>query len=871
MKLTWLLPAVLSGLLIFSTSLNTSDKVQATAEHALPMADAEPMPADSGLFLPASVKSTPIGTLLSINEGGGIESMQRGGTIPEGWKPDLPMNLSGPMPADAEIRAAIVKAVEYVLELQNENGSWDVVLEGNLLSQTADEAVDAIATTSLCGYALRRHVKVDPARINAALVKASKYVMDRVYRGKLPLAVQYANWRYTLGLKFLHQEFMLSTDEAFKDEIRSVSRRLIQGLLRLQLSNNPAPLLERKRRTRISSRYRNTAMPSSLGVVLAPPTDADYRGGALVEKVLPGSAAEKTGIKAGDRIYETEGMRVENALDYYMQETEFVGGQKINIGVRREGAKDFKKDVSLEQVWPGYLGLQINPGVGEGPVVEGFLAFSPCRGKLEIGDIISEAGDAEIKNIDEFREVERGLKPGDKVRMKVLRGEKRKKVSESIEASGAPEGWFYFGIRAEDKGDEDGVVIENDPRAGTPAAEAGLASEDRVTWIGDTPILGIDHLIDFAGTIAGGRSYRVKWMRGGTEMEADIIARPIPQPFDMGIMVDINREFKAMIRQMTKGGAAEKAGFKNGDVFNSINGIPTPDIFDWQDAFFTLSAGEEAVFVMQRGGKEETIKLELPRIVETGSEEDTIEEGGWAYYPSMGESPSFSTAAAMLVLMDVERDLGIKGLGKVLKSPLKSAANLVNGLRVADAKNGGQDSYVYFAQSKTMGQPATDIKGSQGRNAICELALVRMGLFRRNKGTLKKIIDQWTKYRGELDAVRNMVFYNPPNKGGSPHNFDRNWNAAYYWMYGHYHTLLAARECGGKTFTDINTIAVKAVMLDRESDGLWLDHPSFGKLCGTSLALWILGESEGPWRDGYGDPTTQGKKDGGLEPDTPEE
>jgi hypothetical protein len=62
-------------------------------------------------------------------------------------------------------------------------------------------------------------------------------------------------------------------------------------------------------------------------------------------------------------------------------------------------------------------------------------------------------------------------------------------------------------------------------------------------------------------------------------------------------------------------------------------------------------------------------------------------------------------------------------------------------------------------------------------------------------------------------------------------------------------------------------------MLDREDDGYWLDHPSFGKLCGTGLALWILGETEGPWRDGYGDPTTQDKKDGGTEvdPETPEE
>src|SRR5690606_15375858 len=123
-------------------------------------------------------------------------------------------------------------------------------------------------------------------------------IFDRVYRGKLPLQVWYANWRYTLGLKFLHQEYMNTTDQEFRNELRSVCRRMVQGLLKLQLSNSEAPALEKKRRTRLSSRFKNSAMPSQLGVVLAPPTDEDYRGGALVLRVLPGSAAERTGIKA---------------------------------------------------------------------------------------------------------------------------------------------------------------------------------------------------------------------------------------------------------------------------------------------------------------------------------------------------------------------------------------------------------------------------------------------------------------------------------------------------------------------------------------------------------------------------------------------
>lgn len=870
MKLTWLLPAIFGGLLLFTSTHN--DPAPALAVQPAPQA-AEPaaLLPDVPLFDAAAVANTPVGILLDVNEGGRIDPMQARGTQPPNWKPDPPLDLSGPMPSDDEVRGAIVKAVNYVLDLQKENGSWDVVLSGSLLSETADQAVDAIAATGLAGYALRRHIKVNPERIEPALKRAAQFVIDRVYRGKLPLQVWYANWRYTLGLKFLHQEYMNTTDQEFRNELRSVCRRMVQGLLKLQLSNSEAPALEKKRRTRLSSRFKNSAMPSQLGVVLAPPTDEDYRGGALVLRVLPGSAAERTGIKAGDRICETEGLRVENSLDYYMQEAAFVGGQKINIAVRREGAKDFKKDVQLDQTWPGYLGIKVNAGTGEGPVVEAFLPFSPCKGELEVGDIIVEANGNAVTAIDQLREIERNIKPGDKVRLKVLRGEKSKKKSASVEATGAPEGWFYFGIQEEDKGDDNGVVVDGDPAPGSPAAEAGLKDKDRITWIGDTPILGMDHLIEFAGTVAAGKPYIVKWVRDGQEMQAEVSARAIPQPFNLTADLDVNRgNLKVFVTSVEAGGVAEKAGMKKGDVINKINGQDCSNYFLFVRVYYNLSAGEEVTFTMQRGNNEVEVKFELPKAPETGGEQ-VAEEGGWAYYPEMGESPSFSTAAAMLVLMDVEHDMEIKGLNRVLKEPMAAAAALMNKLRVVDKENGGLETYVYRGGSIGMGQIGIDVKGCQGRNAICELTLVRMGVAKRSKTTLKKIIEQWIKYRGELDAVKRMEYYNPPGKGGSPHNFDRHFNAAYYWMYGHYHTLLASKEVGGKHFEQINEICTKALMLVREDDGTWLGHPSFGKLCGTCLALWILGETEGGWRDGYAVPTTQEKKDGGpANPETPD-
>jgi hypothetical protein len=73
-------------------------------------------------------------------------------------------------------------------------------------------------------------------------------------------------------------------------------------------------------------------------------------------------------------------------------------------------------------------------------------------------------------------------------------------------------------------------------------------------------------------------------------------------------------------------------------------------------------------------------------------------------------------------------------------------------------------------------------------------------------------------------------------------------NAAYYWMYGHHWAMVAAKEVGGQTFKTTNETVLKALMLDQEKDGTWLEHESFGKLCGTCQALWIFGQTEGDHR-----------------------
>ena len=854
MALRYSLPFVAVALALLAWTLHTptSPAARPAAEIAVaPLVEAVAAPLPAGA--PGLGLDSPLYPLLAFQD---RNQYQRGNVLPPGWKAERPLNLSGAMPTDEELRAAVLEACDYVLSLQNENGGWDVILSGNLLSQTADEAVDAICVTSMSGIALRYHLAANPPKFGAAIDRAADFVMDRIIRGKLPTKVRYANWRYTLALKFLNGEFINAEDEDRKKRIASVCRRCIQALLNMQLSNNPAPLLERKRKARLSSRAKKLAAPSRLGVVLALPTDEDYRGGARIVAVEPGSAAEKVGLKVGDRIVQCERLTVDNAIDFYTLEPTWIGGQKIEFYIKRDGGKRIKKVTQLPFSWPAYLGLKVSEGMGNGPTIESFLRFSPCKGELELGDVLVEVNKVKITKLADFLEVEKTIQAGKKVRIKIRRGKRKK--SYTILAAPAPEGMLGFTIDAEDKGDLNGVLVGG-VRQGSSAEEMGLEEGDRVTWIGPIPVAGVDHFIDLMGIIPAGRELTVKWIRSGEEMSAKCTPAPILVSGDPQFKWNTVRGVwgRALIGEVKKGGVAAKAGIRKGDEVLAVNGVKARMLYEAYSLLSRVPAGDEVTLELKSRGKTKEIKFTLAKPDASSGPEQ--EEGGWAYYPSMRESPSFSTAAALLALYDVQKNLKLK----VPKARIKAAELLVNSLRVKDPHNGGVETYMYREGSRGhAGGIGMDLRGSMGRNAICDLTLVRARYVKRSKGHLKKTLNLWMQHRHEMDRVRHMTLYM-----GSPHNRDLYFNAAYYWLFGTYHTMMAANYVGGSTQKKINEIATKSIMLVRKENGLWVGHAAFGELCGTTLALWILGETTGPWKENW-PPVTQEEKDKENNPKT---
>lgn len=832
---------VVASLSLLGFALRTPDAeaghLPARARQSNAAIDRDPMEA---------LDHTPVPFLLNQSQDEDPARFQQRGD-PNKWPLQQPFDLSGPAPTDDAVRSAIVFAVNYVLEKQNANGSWDVELTGSMLSETADQAVDAVAITALCGIALRYHAKADPVRIDAALQKATDFIVNRVIRGKLSTKVDYAVWRYSWGLKFLTNEYQLTKDVERKDELKNCARRMVQSLMSIQLSNSKEPRLDRKRKAKMAKRLK-TPMPAEMGLILELPTDDNFRGGAKVTGVVPGSPAEKAGMKAGDKVINCEDVKIENAYDYYMMATEWVGGQKVKVMYTRPSEPMATKEIQLPQSWPGYVGIKVGGGTGEGPTVDEFLKFSPSKKELQLGDVIQMVGKDKVTNLDEYRVAEAKIKPGDRVKFTFLRGGKKK--SETIEASPSPEGNMGFYIKEEDKSDLGGVVIAEVPD-NSPAAAAGLKVDDRLIGIDSTPILGLDHFIDFIGTLAAGKTIQCKVLRDGAEQVQELQLAPIALPGDMTFDINYNQRLEVYVDAVTPGGVAEKAGIKKGMFITKINGTATPTLREflpyWWDAGF--SAGDEITFTMKVGSREQDFKIELQKPV---YKEENLEVGGWAYYPSQGVAASFCTASTLINLYKVKEVMGINVPKKECLDP---AAAMLKGILHTDAANGNVETWLYEIRIKEETDarmaPAKDVRGCMGRNTCCELAMVIAG--KRSKGDLKKTLDTWLKYRSELDKVRDYWFTHHRTSIGF-------YNAAYYWLFGHYHSVLAANYMGGAHKKKVQEVTLKALMLKRNKDGTWNDHESFGPLVGTSEALMILGEIEGGFRDGYS-ASTQGSSE----------
>ena len=160
-------------------------------------------------------------------------------------------------------------------------------------------------------------------------------------------------------------------------------------------------------------------MGTELNSELAKAMRVDAQRGAFISQVLPKSAAEKAGIKAGDVIVSMNGKPISSFASFRADVGTMAIGSKITIGLLRDG-KPLSVDVTLQQstqpaqiasatVYTGIEGAELSnfdangqKGVKVDTVKPGSTA---ARVGLKKGDVIHGVNQQAVNNLGELRKV----------------------------------------------------------------------------------------------------------------------------------------------------------------------------------------------------------------------------------------------------------------------------------------------------------------------------------------------------------------------------------------------------------------------------------------------------------------------------------
>jgi serine protease Do len=193
----------------------------------------------------------------------------------------------------------------------------------------------------------------------------------------------------------------------------------------------------------------------------------DSQAGVFVESVVPGTPAEKAGIKAGDVILEFDGERVRSVRGLTRLVSETPPQRTVKAVVVRDGSRRtldvtperdrfssddvFRLNPGLPMLKPrgdlplpqlpqgrlryrGFIGVTLDPiagqmadyfGVSGGVLVSGVdLGSAASRAGLKAGDVITAAHGQLVKQPSDVSAAVRDVRPGSKLELKIVRDRK---------------------------------------------------------------------------------------------------------------------------------------------------------------------------------------------------------------------------------------------------------------------------------------------------------------------------------------------------------------------------------------------------------------------------------------------------------------
>ncbi len=183
-----------------------------------------------------------------------------------------------------------------------------------------------------------------------------------------------------------------------------------------------------------------------------------HAGGVIVQTVQAGGPAEKAGIKPEDIVLSINGKNLKDGEDLVGRVADTPVGETLKVTVDRAGKKlelavtvrdraevfkddprysrlrkpeETEKEAEAGEVKFGFFGRSLGSGEREEMKVEGDRGFKVTRVQeetfaaeagLQANDVILSINRVPVGSIEDIRKVQSGLKPGDAVAFRVMRG-----------------------------------------------------------------------------------------------------------------------------------------------------------------------------------------------------------------------------------------------------------------------------------------------------------------------------------------------------------------------------------------------------------------------------------------------------------------
>lgn len=183
----------------------------------------------------------------------------------------------------------------------------------------------------------------------------------------------------------------------------------------------------------------------------------DTEGGLLVESTIEDSPAEKAGLKAGDLIVSVGGHPVRDLAGFTDLLAEKRAGDRLTIGLRRDGASKTVEAVLGERPGaigekpkrseetakpnpaaakkPAYLGISLEVGPQGGLRIVKVWPGSPAdKAGLREGQVVRMLDGEAVASLDDFAARLKAFKPGDSVKLIVVEDGKEKPVAVTLGA-----------------------------------------------------------------------------------------------------------------------------------------------------------------------------------------------------------------------------------------------------------------------------------------------------------------------------------------------------------------------------------------------------------------------------------------------------